>query len=232
MTQSLPQHLAQLGDALRRAVVADLVAAAPSSKRWRRPRRAAVVVVALAVAIPAAAFATAALISTGQVAQSLPQGMQALIGTDPTCTVVVQNVEYHCVLANPPPPPGVPAATTAPTAVIPATARPCAALSPIARRGIPHCVSLSPSGAAARAIWRKALRASPYSPAHPTSPVPSDWTGTVEPTVDATKHVNGGCRAQNAAGTDWECYIGEAAVTQNIISQGFLGHYAPVPGVG
>jgi hypothetical protein len=60
----------------------------------------------------------------------------------------------------------------------------------------------------------------------------TDWTGTVEPTVDASKHVNGGCRAQNAAGTEWECYIGEAAVKQNIIGQGFLGQYAPSPGVG
>jgi hypothetical protein len=60
----------------------------------------------------------------------------------------------------------------------------------------------------------------------------TDWTGTVEPTVDATKHVDGGCRSLNAAGTSWECYIGEAAVRQSIIGQGFLGAYAPAPGVG
>ncbi|HEX4108609.1 MAG TPA: hypothetical protein VHX88_10775 [Solirubrobacteraceae bacterium] len=59
-----------------------------------------------------------------------------------------------------------------------------------------------------------------------------DWTGTLEPTVDASKHVNGGCRAQTAAGIEWECYIGDAAVAQKIIGQGFLGQYAPVPGVG
>ena len=58
------------------------------------------------------------------------------------------------------------------------------------------------------------------------------WLGTVEPTVDATKHVNGGCRAQNEAGTDWECYIGQTAVQQKIIGAGFLGQYAPAPGVG
>jgi hypothetical protein len=237
MTQSLPQHLAQLGDALHRAVAADLAAAAPSSKRWRRPRRAAVVVVVLAVAIPGAAFATAALISTGQVAQSLPQGTQALIGTDPICTVVAQNVEYHCVLASPPSNSGAPAgATTAPTGAIPTSAlalraRACRALYDRAA-GDAQCVSLSLSSAATRAILRKALRASAHSPVHATATAPNNWTGTVEPTVDATKHVNGGCRAQNAAGTDWECYIGEAAVTQNIISQGFLGQYAPVPGVG
>jgi hypothetical protein len=54
----------------------------------------------------------------------------------------------------------------------------------------------------------------------------------VEPTVDATKHVDGGCRALNAPGTIWECYIGEAAVKQSIVSQGFLGADAPAPGVG
>ena len=35
----------------------------------------------------------------------------------------------------------------------------------------------------------------------PTSTTPA-WQGTAEPTVDATKHVNGGCRAQNQAGTE------------------------------
>jgi hypothetical protein len=30
---------------------------------------------------------------------------------------------------------------------------------------------------------------------------------------------------------EWECYLGEAAV-QQIIGQGFLGQYAPTPGVG
>jgi hypothetical protein len=56
--------------------------------------------------------------------------------------------------------------------------------------------------------------------------------GTVEPTVDATKHVNGGCRSVNAAGTHWRCYIGQAAVDHKIIGAGLLGGYAPKPGVG
>jgi hypothetical protein len=58
------------------------------------------------------------------------------------------------------------------------------------------------------------------------------WLGTVEPTVDATKHVNGGCRSLNTAGTHWHCYIGREAVRQQIIGAGFLGQYAPSPGVG
>ncbi len=63
-------------------------------------------------------------------------------------------------------------------------------------------------------------------------PEPGQWLGTVEPTVDETKHVNGGCRSLNGAGTEWECYLGEAAVHQQIIGQGFLGQFVPAPGVG
>jgi len=64
------------------------------------------------------------------------------------------------------------------------------------------------------------------------APEVSDWKGTVEPTVDKTKHVNGGCRSLNSAGTTWECYLGRAAVDQRIIGAGFLGEFAPTPGVG
>jgi hypothetical protein len=64
------------------------------------------------------------------------------------------------------------------------------------------------------------------------APEVADWKGTVEPTVDATKHVNGGCRSLASDGKEWECYIGEAAVRQRIVSEGFLGEYAPTPGVG
>ena len=64
------------------------------------------------------------------------------------------------------------------------------------------------------------------------APEVSDWKGTVEPTVDQTKHVNGGCRSQNSAGTTWECYLGRAAVDQKIIGAGFLGEFAPSPGQG
>jgi hypothetical protein len=58
------------------------------------------------------------------------------------------------------------------------------------------------------------------------------WKGTVEPTVDQTKHVNGGCRSLNAEGTHWRCYIGDEAVRQRIIGAGFLGEPAPQPGQG
>ncbi len=64
------------------------------------------------------------------------------------------------------------------------------------------------------------------------APEVSDWKGTVEPTVDKTKHVNGGCRSLNSAGTTWECYLGQASVDQKIIGAGFLGEFSPAPGRG
>jgi hypothetical protein len=45
----------------------------------------------------------------------------------------------------------------------------------------------------------------------------ASWTGNNEPTVDANKRVSGACVAQNAPGTVWTCYIGQAAVDHNLI---------------
>lgn len=68
-----------------------------------------------------------------------------------------------------------------------------------------------------------------HLPAHPEV---ADLEGTVEPTVDRTKHVNGGCRSLRRDGRVWECFLGRAAVDERIIGAGFLGEYAPSPGVG
>jgi hypothetical protein len=59
-----------------------------------------------------------------------------------------------------------------------------------------------------------------------------DMKGTVEPTVDKTKHVNGGCRSLRSDGREWTCYIGEEAVRQQIVGPDFLGAYASGPGRG
>jgi hypothetical protein len=50
--------------------------------------------------------------------------------------------------------------------------------------------------------------------------------------MDATKRVNGGCRALDTDATSWECYLGQAAVAQQIISSDLLGQYPPDQGVG
>lgn len=166
MTELQP-NLDRLGDALEAAAEADLHATpAAAPRRGRFPTRVALVVAALTVLVPGVALAASQLIETDEVAHSLPAGTLSLAGTNPTCTVVRQDVEYHCVLARAP------------------------------------------------------------------APEVSDWKGTVEPTVDPTKHVNGGCRSLSSDGREWQCYIGQAAVEQRIIGQGFLGEYAPTPGVG
>ena len=158
----LTPELAGLGDALERAATADL---AREPRRHTR-RRLALAAVAAVIAVPSIAYAADQLISNDEVAASMPAGTLALAGTEPACTVVRQDVEFHCVLTRPP------------------------------------------------------------------APEVSDWKGTVEPTVDATKHVNGGCRSLTSDGREWRCYLGQAAVNQQIIGPDFLGEYAPSPGVG
>ena len=230
----LPDRLARLGEALDRAVRADLAAGSGASRRLRHPRRVAAGVVLTAIVVPAAAFAATQLISTGQVAASLPQGTRALIGTDPTCTVVQANVEYHCVLAKAPSGIAVPdVGTGSTTTPVQLQHQFKAVFKTAAGRVILVHAGSEP------ALKHKLLILAAHGdkppvpiPAPTTTPNATDWTGTVEATVDATKHVNGGCRAQNATGTEWECYIGEAAVRENIIGQSFLGQYAPAPGVG
>ena len=161
MTDLTPR-LTELGDNLEHAARRDL---RPAPRR--RSRRSIVIAVFVAlVAVPSAAVAGISLIGEDDVARSIPAGTLWLEGTEPSCTVVVQDVEYHCTLGR------------APGDEI------------------------------------------------------ADWKGTVEPTVDATKHVNGGCRSLNSAGTEWSCYIGQTAVEQEIIGPGFLGEKVLGPGVG
>jgi hypothetical protein len=165
----LPPQLANLGDELERAATADLAATSPRSTahgRRRVSRRLALSIVALAIAVPGVAIAANQLTGTSDEAQSMPAGTLALAGTEPSCTVVTKDAEFHCVLAKAP------------------------------------------------------------------APEVSDWKGTVEPTVDESRHVNGGCRSLASDGREWECYLGQAAVDQKIIGQGFLGEFAPSPGVG
>ncbi|MDX6600533.1 MAG: hypothetical protein QOE87_4420 [Gaiellales bacterium] len=173
MTELDPQ-LHALGARLERAAAADLAAAAPAAARRppRISRRLSIALAAVVIAIPGVAIAADRLISTSDVAQSLPAGTLALAGTEPTCTVVTKDVEYHCVLAKAP------------------------AIEVTDAAGNPQ------------------------------------WKGTVEPSVDASKHVNGGCRGLTNDGLEWQCYIGQAAVDQKIIDRQFLGEYAPSPGVG
>jgi hypothetical protein len=174
MTEPLSPDLVRLGDALEHAGARDLdaagipvAAARPARRRPTRWRRRIVLVgIAAAILIPAVAVAAGQLIGGDEVAASMPAGTLSLAGTEPTCTVVKENVEFHCILARPP------------------------------------------------------------------APEVSDWKGTVEATVDASSHVNGGCRSLVSEGTEWQCYIGQAAVDQQIIGQELLGQVSQGPGRG
>jgi hypothetical protein len=164
-TPAARRRLDDLGDALAAAATDDL----GRTQRSHRRRTIAAVLAATAVVLPGAALAANALITGDDVAKSIPNGTLVLMGTNPRCTTVRENVEFDCVLANLP------------------------------REG---------------------------------DVVAGQWKGTVEPTVDAGKHVNGGCRSLSADGTHWRCYVGEEAVRQRIIGADFLGQPSPGPGVG
>lgn len=166
-TGPLPDRLDRLGDALREATAADL-ARGRADRRARKRRRILGALVAAVVAVPGVAVAANALISTDEVARSIPNGTLSLLDTEPSCTTVRAGVEFDCVLARVP-------------------------------QGDVN---------------------------------PGEWKGTVEPTVDDSKHVNGGCRSLNEAGTHWRCYVGQEAVRQEIISEGFLGEPSSGPGSG
>jgi hypothetical protein len=164
----LSPDLARLGDELERAAAADLATAraVPARPGRRVSRRLVVAIAALAILVPGVAIAASQLTSASDVAQSMPAGTLALAGTEPSCTIVTQDVEFHCTLGSAP------------------------------------------------------------------APEVSNWLGTVEPTVDASKHVNGGCRSLASDGKEWECYLGQKAVDEQIIGPGLLGEFAPSPGVG
>jgi hypothetical protein len=158
MTDLTPR-LTQLGDELERAARADLRAARP------RKRRRALIAMTATLAVLSGGAALASELLGGDVSNSMLAGAAIFEGTHPTCTEVVKNVEFHCVLDK-----------------------------------------------------------APY-------PEVTDFKGVKEATVDATKHVNGGCEGLTSDGLTWECYLGQAAVG-TIIGEGLLGEYSPAPGHG
>ena len=156
----MTDRLIALGDDLERAARKDL------RRHSRRRRRVLGGAAALAVLLPGGALASS-LLSSEDVARSMPAGTKFLVGTTPECEVVKDGVEYTCTI---------------------------------------------------RGSFE--------------SEIDGSLKGTVEPTVDKTKHVNGGCRSLTDDGREWSCYVGEEAVHQEIVGPDFLGEYAPSPGVG
>jgi hypothetical protein len=62
--------------------------------------------------------------------------------------------------------------------------------------------------------------------------VDGSYLGTKMPSVDASKHIDGGCVATTADGLAWDCYLGQAAVAHGILDASLLGQYEPTPSHG
>jgi hypothetical protein len=57
----------------------------------------------------------------------------------------------------------------------------------------------------------------------------ASYRGVKMGSVDATKHVDGGCVAISDDGRAWDCYLGQEAVRRGIIDSGYLGQFVPAP---
>ena len=240
-------RLQAIGDRLERAFAADLRAhAAPPtgaaqsrSRLTRRRTRWLAGAAAMTIAVPGIAYAAGAFTSPQAVANSLPAGAKMLVGSDPSCTVVQADVEYRCTLAHPPAPDPVTLTaqqqqklTTTPTPHLGKVkvVNHIALLTPRQSRLLhDHEVEmLSSFGLTPTQVQRHldAIRSG-------TAGIPAGgFAGIVEPTVDASHHIDGGCRSTSVDGSQWECYIGPAAAQHGVIDASLLGYYIPSPGVG
>ena len=225
-----------------------------SSKRpqlaTRRARWLAAAAAAI-IAVPGVAYAAGLFTSPQTVAKSLPAGAR-IFGSTPTCTVVKPNVEYHCTLAKAPPPDPITHLSPQQWTKFLATPPNLGKVKIVTRRykdsngqwqtGQFALASEMPRiERITRAYRNQVLASFGFTPAQIKAhdqAVDGDaagigagqFKGTVEPTIDTTHHINGGCRAINAGGTQWDCYLGQAAVKQRVVSG--IGAYAPGPGVG
>jgi hypothetical protein len=58
------------------------------------------------------------------------------------------------------------------------------------------------------------------------------YLGFKTATVNTQHRVDGGCVATTADGRTWRCYLGQEAVTRDIIGASYLGAYQPEPPTG
>lgn len=255
---STEARLEKLGDQLERVFAADLEAEARGS--WFSTRRGRWLggATAILIAVPGVAYAAGVFTSPQTVAKSLPAGAR-IFGSTPTCKVVRPNLEYHCTLAKAPPPDPITHLTPKQWYRYLATPPNLGKVKLVTRRYEvapgkwttgQFAVDLPRLERITNAYRAKVLASFGFTPtqirdhmaaiANDTAGIPAGgFKGTVEPTVDATHHINGGCRATSPDGSQWECYIGQAAVREKLISppsknpnSGGLGTYISGPGVG
>jgi len=62
--------------------------------------------------------------------------------------------------------------------------------------------------------------------------VVGSYLGAKMQTVDSSQHIDGGCIARSDDGLIWDCYLGQAAVTHEIIDAAMLGQFQPAPSHG
>jgi hypothetical protein len=218
---------------------------------WLATRRARWLAAAAvtAIAVPGLAYAAGVFRSPQIVAKSLPAGAR-IFGSTPTCTVVQPNVEYRCTLARAPSPDPIAhlsaqqwrkLLTRPPNLGKIKIVNRRTEITPGHWRMIPSAETTPRQERIYQSYKNEVLASFGFTPtqikAH-NEAVDADaagigagqFKGTVEPTVDATHHIDGGCRAIDADGAQWECYIGQAAVKQKIVTN--IGTYVPGPGVG
>jgi hypothetical protein len=58
------------------------------------------------------------------------------------------------------------------------------------------------------------------------------FLGVKEATVDSTNHIDGGCVSDSSDGLSWQCYLGSAAVSHDIVSEDYLGKLSQGPAAG
>jgi hypothetical protein len=58
------------------------------------------------------------------------------------------------------------------------------------------------------------------------------FLGMKQATVDSTNHIDGGCVSDSADGRSWQCYLGSAAVSHDVVSEALLGEFSPSPRAG
>lgn len=259
---STETRLREIGDQLEQAFAADLQAEADVPRAgatrtgrgsWFATRRGRWLAVAAAtvITVPGVAYAAGVFTSPQTVARSLPAGAR-IFGSTVTCTVVRPNVEYRCTLAKAPSPDPVTHLTPAQWRKYLATPPNLGKLKFVKRRievapgqwrTLKFAEDMPRIERITRAYRNKVLAGFGFTPAQiKADNVAIDagaagvgagqFKGIVEPTVDATHHVDGGCRAISADGSRWQCYIGQAAVRQRIIGRALLGQDLSAPGVG
>lgn len=53
------------------------------------------------------------------------------------------------------------------------------------------------------------------------------FLGVTTPTVNSTRHVDGACVSTSSGGLEWNCFLGQEAVTRGLLNQQLLGTYQP-----